>query len=268
MAVRLFPYIFARQHIAMSAPSWEEMEAKRQEMIASLGAIAQAMAHCVKVINEYTALSPVQLAKPDLLPGPLTSETPLPSFMASLPEAMASTLAAVKKERKKKEKKAKDPNAPKRPPSAYILFQNEVREEIRRSNPGMVYKDILGIISQKWKDLPDPQKKIYEEAYAEAHNTFRIEEEAYSKKDAADHVPHHAEAIDEEEEDEEEESSSSGEESPAVPTIAPTLAAVSEKGKNEKKEKKRKNKDEEGIVGAIHGESKEKKKKKNKEERV
>lgn len=161
----------------MSAPSWEEMEAKRIEvsahhlllqrlrcssfnaqMIQSLREVSSAMTRCVQVIEEYTSLSPVHLSKPDLLQ-PLTAGGPLAVALAS-GLADAGVGSTGKKERKKKEKKIRDPNAPKRPPSAYILFQNEVRDDIRTSNPGMPYKDVLQIISQRWKELPDSEKKV------------------------------------------------------------------------------------------------------------
>ncbi|WVW85685.1 hypothetical protein I302_107723 [Kwoniella bestiolae CBS 10118] len=159
----------------MSAPSYEEMEAKRQEMIASFREIASAMTRCVKVIEEYTSLSPSTLHKPDLS---IFQNTILPNGQLVSDLLKQNTLR--EKERKKKEKKPKDPNAPKRPPSAYIFFQNEIRDEIRNSNPGMSYKDILGVISAKWKDLSDAQKKVYEDAYAKAQVNFVEEEKIYA----------------------------------------------------------------------------------------
>ncbi|WVF72706.1 hypothetical protein IAT40_007524 [Kwoniella sp. CBS 6097] len=159
----------------MSAPTYEEMEAKRQEMIASFREIAAAMTRCVQVIEDYTALTPAHLAKPDF--------SNLAHNLSLLPNGqLISSDGALKKERKKKDKKPKDPNAPKRPPSAYILFQNEIREDVRNSNPSLSYKDILVVISQKWKELTDAQRKVYEDAYSNAHNNYVAEEKAYSAK--------------------------------------------------------------------------------------
>ncbi|KGB79426.2 nonhistone protein 6 [Cryptococcus deuterogattii R265] len=236
----------------MSAPSWEEMEAKRIEMIQSLREVSSAMTRCVQVIEEYTSLSPVHLSKPDLLQ-PLTAGGPLAVALAS-GLADAGVGSSGKKERKKKEKKIRDPNAPKRPPSAYILFQNEVRDDIRTSNPGMPYKDVLQIISQRWKELPDSEKKIFEDAYAAAHNNFRAEEEAYAKKDVVEVDP----ALMESSDDSSDDDSSEGESTPAAPMPAPTLAAA----EKHKKDKKRKTKEEEAAVNAVLGEGKDKKKKK------
>ncbi|WWC63213.1 uncharacterized protein I303_105813 [Kwoniella dejecticola CBS 10117] len=162
----------------MSAPTYEEMEAKRQEMIASFREIAGAMTRCVKIIEEYTALSPPTLKKPDLSifqNAMLSNGQPISEFLSK-----NQLLLQPVKERKKKDKKPRDPNAPKRPPSAYIFFQNEIRDEIRNSNPGMSYKDILGVISLKWKDLTDAQRKVYEDAYAKAQIDFVENEKAYT----------------------------------------------------------------------------------------
>ena len=101
------------------------------------------MKRCVSIIDDYTRLSPSSL------PAPVVKASPVP-----MPSG------EVKKERKQRTTKPKDPNAPKRPPSAYILFQNDVRDGLRKSNPEMAYKDLLGVISQKWKDLPENQKKV------------------------------------------------------------------------------------------------------------
>jgi hypothetical protein len=43
----------------------------------------------------------------------------------------------------KEGKRIKDPNAPKRPPTSYIMFQNDIREELRQKNPGIPYKGML-----------------------------------------------------------------------------------------------------------------------------
>jgi hypothetical protein len=58
-------------------------------------------------------------------------------------------------------KKVKDPNAPKRPPSAYLIFSMEKRKEGLSGDVNG--KDIMKKIGLMWKELPDTQKKQYEE---------------------------------------------------------------------------------------------------------
>ncbi|WWD18981.1 hypothetical protein CI109_103438 [Kwoniella shandongensis] len=283
----------------MSAPTYEEMEAKRQEMITSFREIASAMTRCVQVIEDYTSLSPNHLTKTDfsqIAGGVQAALAPLNGHVIDgiNVSSIAPGALDLKKERKKKEKKIRDPNAPKRPPSAYILFQNEIRDDIRNSNPGMAYKDILGIISQKWKDLTDSQKKVYEGLYQNAHKTYQAEEQAYSKRDdgipvpAAIIPPVASESSDSSDSDD----SSDDDSTPAVtvptsvsksknikpptttlplqaPTASPATlqaATAAVAPASEKKEKKRKNKEDEAAVAAALGTAAEKKKKKKTKE--
>ena len=58
------------------------------------------------------------------------------------------------------EKKKRDPNMPRKPASAYILFQNDVREEIRKQNPDQPYAVVLNKISEAWAALTNEQKKV------------------------------------------------------------------------------------------------------------
>ncbi|WOO82589.1 Non-histone chromosomal protein 6 [Vanrija pseudolonga] len=150
--------------------SYEEMEAKRQEMVASFKEIASAMTRCVAIIEDYARLSPSTLTTTAALAAVENGALALGALEA---------VAGGKKQRVKKEKKPKDPNAPKRPPSAYLLFQNDVRESIRQANPGMPYKEILSVIANRWKDLSDSQRKVYEDAYNDATTQFRAADEAY-----------------------------------------------------------------------------------------
>lgn len=137
-------------------------------MVASFKDIAAAMTRCVAIIEDYARLAPSTL-------------TTSAALAAVTDGAHGETLATAsgKKQRAKKEKKPKDPNAPKRPPSAYLLFQNDVRENIRTANPTLPYKEILGVIASRWKELDEPQRKVYELAYNDATSHFRQAEEAY-----------------------------------------------------------------------------------------
>ena len=60
----------------------------------------------------------------------------------------------------KRKKKLKDPNAPKRPPSSYLLFQNDVRNELKAKNPGMRNNELLSAIAKLWAEMPQEQKDV------------------------------------------------------------------------------------------------------------
>jgi hypothetical protein len=83
---------------------------------------------------------------------------PAPSRKRKLAAADLTTDDGDKK--KKREKKPKDPNAPKAPPSAYILFQNEVRTGVREQHPDIHYKELMVLISKQWNALPLEKKQV------------------------------------------------------------------------------------------------------------
>ena len=120
------------------------------QMITSFKDIAAAMTRCVAIIEDYTRLTPSNLA--------LDSGS-LNTFNIGQADVKGGKKAADDKKKKKKEKKPRDPNAPRRPPSAYLLFQNEQREGIKQTHPNMAYKDILMHVAEKWKNLTPEQKK-------------------------------------------------------------------------------------------------------------
>ncbi|KAF8499298.1 hypothetical protein JB92DRAFT_2795307 [Gautieria morchelliformis] len=69
-----------------------------------------------------------------------------------------------KKKRPVKEKKPKDVNAPKRPPSAYLLFQNEVRKQVKAEHPEMPHNQLLAEVSKLWAGMDEKDKEPYMQA--------------------------------------------------------------------------------------------------------
>jgi ABC-type transporter MlaC component len=60
-----------------------------------------------------------------------------------------------------KEKKVRDPDAPKRPASAYILFSNAKRAEVVKANPAAKLPEVAKILGGMWKALtPEQQSKF------------------------------------------------------------------------------------------------------------
>ncbi|RDX52971.1 HMG-box [Lentinus brumalis] len=174
---------------------------------------------------------------------------------------------------KKKAKKVKDPNAPKRPASSYLLFQNDVRSELKAKHPGLRNNELLGHIAKLWSEMPQDQKDKYEQRNRAAKDEWLAHKAVYeSGKTGATPVPATvaapavpapiaappipvaapvvAETSEEEDDDEEAssgspEASSDEDASPQPPSkkskkevAAPTPAK--EEGKKEKKHKKAK----------------------------
>ncbi|KAI0773695.1 high mobility group box domain-containing protein [Fomes fomentarius] len=82
----------------------------------------------------------------------------------------------------KRKKKPKDPNAPKRPPSSYLLFQNDVRSELKAKNPGMPNNELLGAISKLWAEMPQEQKDAYEARNRDAKEQWLKKKAVYEGK--------------------------------------------------------------------------------------
>lgn len=63
----------------------------------------------------------------------------------------------------RRKKAKKDPNAPKRNMSAYFLYSVHVRPSIKAENPEASFGDIARIISAKFKELPDKERKAWDD---------------------------------------------------------------------------------------------------------
>ncbi|KAJ8661601.1 hypothetical protein O0I10_002869 [Lichtheimia ornata] len=133
--------------------------------------------------------------------------------------------AAVGVDRKKK-RKSRDPNMPKNPKSAYILFSMAKREEVKKETGGDV-REVMTELARRWQALSDKQKQPYiAEATKEKKRHEKAMEEYRLKKslEEAANGDVSNDAVDNEEEEEGESSSedqstssseSSAEEAPA-----------------------------------------------------
>ncbi|XP_035794839.1 FACT complex subunit Ssrp1-like [Anopheles albimanus] len=86
----------------------------------------------------------------------------------------------VKEPREKKSKKSsktKDANAPKRPATAFMLWMNATRDQIRKDNPGLSITEIAKKGGELWKDLKD--KKDWEAKAAKAKENYSEAMAAY-----------------------------------------------------------------------------------------
>jgi len=81
----------------------------------------------------------------------------------------------------RKKKKKKDPNAPKRPITAYFFFAADVRPQIKKENSDMSITEIATIIGQKWRKLKDEEKVPYEEQASKDKERYNREMAAYNK---------------------------------------------------------------------------------------
>lgn len=74
-----------------------------------------------------------------------------------------------------KKRSQKDPNAPKRPMSAFLAYSHAKRAEVKAKNPGMNNAEISRILAQMWKDAPEEEKKEHIEKEYELRQKYLSE---------------------------------------------------------------------------------------------
>lgn len=61
---------------------------------------------------------------------------------------------------RKKKKKKKDPNAPKKPCSAFFHFSKKMRPVIKQENPDATFGQLGKIIGEQWAKLGPEERKV------------------------------------------------------------------------------------------------------------
>lgn len=83
-------------------------------------------------------------------------------------------------------KTVRDPDLPKRPTNAYLMFCEREKEKLRNqlttNNSGKNTSDLTKILTDTWKGLDEEQKKPFQELYEEDRERYKREMEEYNKK--------------------------------------------------------------------------------------
>mmetsp|Transcript_22411 Transcript_22411/g.39404 ORF Transcript_22411/g.39404 Transcript_22411/m.39404 type:complete len:405 (+) Transcript_22411:133-1347(+) len=79
----------------------------------------------------------------------------------------------------RKGKPEKDANAPKRNLSAYLLYQNAMREQFKRENPGMTFGQLAKYTSHMYKNLTPEEKATWEARAAQDKARYDSEIASY-----------------------------------------------------------------------------------------
>ncbi|KAJ9127861.1 hypothetical protein QFC24_000145 [Naganishia onofrii] len=119
-----------------ATPSFEEVEAKRVDMLKSLTAVAEAMEAATSTLRAYLQTAP-----------------------DALPEPVAETAAAGKKRKAEEKRKNKDPNAPKRPVTGYLAYSKDQMPILKQEHPDMPHQALVGLITERWKAMGEEEKK-------------------------------------------------------------------------------------------------------------
>jgi len=80
---------------------------------------------------------------------------------------------------KRKKKKKKDPNAPKRNQTAFFLYSNMHRANVKETNPDAGFGDIAKIISKQFKALTEKEREKYDKLAAEDKERYQRQMAAY-----------------------------------------------------------------------------------------
>ncbi|CAK4151785.1 unnamed protein product [Aphanomyces euteiches] len=106
----------------------------------------------------------------------------------------------------------KDPNAPKRPLSAYFFFCQEHRAAIREKNPSKSITEIAPLLAEQWRSLPEKKRAKYNKMASDAKANYQVEVAKYKNGGSAAHDDDEEVEDEVEEEAQEDEEEEEGEE--------------------------------------------------------
>lgn len=79
-------------------------------------------------------------------------------------------------------KKIRDPNAPKRPMSAFLAFANSRRAEVKAQNPDCSNGEISKILSRMWREAAENVKQKYRDDEAALWAAYKVGMQEWRKK--------------------------------------------------------------------------------------
>ena len=90
--------------------------------------------------------------------------------------------AATETKRKYRRHPKPDENAPDRPPSAYVIFSNKIREDVKDQN--LSFTQIAKLVGDRWQKLDSPGKEPFEVQASAAKEKYNILLSTYKKTDS------------------------------------------------------------------------------------
>jgi len=106
-------------------------------------------------------------------------------------------------------KTKKDLKPPMKPVSAYMIFSRDKREEVKSQNPNASFGGIGKMLGNKWKDMTETERGVYEKQSEEDKARYLKEKQAYDARRSN----RKEESTDDDEEESKSDESSSEEES-------------------------------------------------------
>ncbi|KAJ3493045.1 hypothetical protein NLJ89_g11105 [Agrocybe chaxingu] len=164
-------------------PNPSKFDFHREQLAASLTGLAESMRNCAQFAETFAKIVNDASYAPEVAEYlNATHDEPAKGKR----KAAASPDDPDGPKKRKRTQKIKDPNAPKRPASSYILFQNEVRKELKEQHPNISNSDLLAMISEQWKNMSDEQKRARRVAHMNTYNeAMKIATALYSEEKKA-----------------------------------------------------------------------------------
>ncbi|RCH82624.1 hypothetical protein CU098_000971, partial [Rhizopus stolonifer] len=75
-----------------------------------------------------------------------------------------------------------DTHAPTKPSSAYVMFSNDIRAELKQQNKS--FTDLAKIIGDRWKNISANEKEIYELGAQKAKELYAKQVDAYQQTES------------------------------------------------------------------------------------
>ena len=125
--------------------------------------------------NDRPLKSPLRDAAYEHVPKP---DVTVQSY-SSKESASATT---TEQKRKYRRHPKSDENAPEKPPSAYVLFSNRVREEVKAESLSFI--EIARLVGERWQKLDPNQKELFESHASTHKDNYSKELADYKKTDA------------------------------------------------------------------------------------
>ncbi len=88
------------------------------------------------------------------------AEIEIPSLETSQSAEEATPTPGKRKRTTRGPHESKDPNAPRRPQTAYMMFTNDVRKDVRLDHPDTSVSDRAKIIGRMWSEFEETKKKV------------------------------------------------------------------------------------------------------------
>ncbi|KAK0490498.1 hypothetical protein IW261DRAFT_1432364 [Armillaria novae-zelandiae] len=150
------------------APS--TLEHDRLQMIRGLEDLVKSMKHCVETSEAYLMSYKAEFTSNG-------QEEDVKPVKGKRKHSDAEEPAVDGK--RKRIIKVKDPNAPRRPASTYLLFQNEMRKTTKQDHPSIGFHELTSLLTKMWSEMSVAEKQTYVDQHDALTKKYEEEMTAY-----------------------------------------------------------------------------------------